>query len=187
MLGGCNRRGFQFFEQLKFKTLQLFVPNSKRLGGYTQWVHFFLQKKGAHHSEDFFKIDHFKATRQKEHGHSYIRALFDKEPGYTLRSPSTKIQGNFKRRPSSSLCQTARGSRATPKWEYFFLQKGTHHAKISRSTTRFRSRKHSDDACSCSSRPKGTRRGFQSSTMKCSGVVSAGPTGYHARKGEDLV
>ena len=36
MIGGCNRRGFQFFEQLRFKTLQLFVPNSKRLGGYTQ-------------------------------------------------------------------------------------------------------------------------------------------------------
>ena len=36
MLGGYNRRGFQFFEQLRFKTLQLFVPNSKRLRGYTQ-------------------------------------------------------------------------------------------------------------------------------------------------------
>ena len=35
MLGGCNRRGFQFFEQLRFKTLQLFVPNSKRLIGNT--------------------------------------------------------------------------------------------------------------------------------------------------------
>ena len=27
-----------------YKTLQLFVPNSKRLGGYTQWVYFFFKK-----------------------------------------------------------------------------------------------------------------------------------------------
>ena len=56
---GYYRRGFQFFEQLRFKTLQLFVPNSKRLRGYTQWVHFFL-KKSAYHSEDFFKTRVFK-------------------------------------------------------------------------------------------------------------------------------
>ena len=36
---------FSSLEQLRFKILQLFVPNSKRLEGYTQWVHFFLQKK----------------------------------------------------------------------------------------------------------------------------------------------
>ena len=76
MLRGCNRKGFQSFEQLRFKTglqqkrfsvtwttqnkdPQLFVPNSKRLGGYIQWVHFFLQKS-AHHSEDFFKTAVFK-------------------------------------------------------------------------------------------------------------------------------
>ena len=41
-------------------------------------MHFFLQKS-AHHSEDFFKTDDFKATQQKEPGHSYIRALFDKK------------------------------------------------------------------------------------------------------------
>ena len=35
---------FQFLEQIRLKTLQLFVPNSKRLGGYTQWVHFFFKK-----------------------------------------------------------------------------------------------------------------------------------------------
>ena len=44
MLKGCNRKGFQSFEQLRFKTLQFFVPNSKRLGGYSQWVHFFFKK-----------------------------------------------------------------------------------------------------------------------------------------------
>ena len=53
--GAATGEVFSSFEQLRFKTLQLFVPNSKRLGGYTQRVHFFLQKS-AHHSEDFFKI-----------------------------------------------------------------------------------------------------------------------------------
>ena len=88
---------------------------------------------------------------------------------FLIKNPGI-CSGTLKRRPSSSLCQKARGSGAIPKWEYFFLQKGTHYAKISRSATRFRSRKHLDDACSCSARPKGTRRGFQSSTMKCSGA-----------------
>ena len=44
MLGGYIKGSSQFFEQLRFKTLQLFVPNNKRLGGYTQWVHFFFKK-----------------------------------------------------------------------------------------------------------------------------------------------
>ena len=145
-------------------------------------MHFFLQKS-ARHQEDFFKIDHFKASRQKEPGSIYIRVLFDKEPGYMLGSLSTKNQGDFKKRPSSSLCQTARGSGDTSKWEYFFLQKGTHHVKISRSATRFRSRKHSDDACSCSTRPEGTRRGFKSSTMKCSGACRCGTHGIPRKEG----
>ena len=105
---------------------------------------------------------------------------------FLIKNPGI-YSGTLKRRPSSSLCQKARGSGATPKWEYFFLQKGTHHAKISRSATRFRSRKHSDDACSCSARPEGTRRGFQNSTMKCSGACRYGLIGYPARKEEDLV
>jgi hypothetical protein len=33
-----------FPEKFIEKTLQLFVPNSKRLGGYNQWVHSILQK-----------------------------------------------------------------------------------------------------------------------------------------------
>ena len=136
-------------------------------------MHFFL-RKSAHHQEDSFKTDHFKTSRQKEPEPSYIRALFDKEPGYMLRNPSTKNQSEFKRRPSSFLCQKARGSGATPKWEYFFLQKGTHHVKISRSATRFRSRKHSDNACFYLARPEGTRQSFQNSTMKCSGACRCG-------------
>ena len=92
---------------------------------------------------------------------------------FLIKNPGICL-GTLKRRPSSSLCQKARGSGATPKLEYFFLQKGTHHAKISRSATRFRSRKHSDDTCSYLARPEETRRGFQSSTMKCSGACRCG-------------
>ena len=85
-------------------------------------MHFFL-RKSARHREDFFKTDHFKASRQKEPGPSHIRVLFDKEPGYMLGSPLTKNQSNFKTRPSSSLFQIARGSGATPRWVYFFFKK----------------------------------------------------------------
>ena len=118
----------------------------------------------------------------KEPGPIYIRVLFDKEPRYMLASPSTKNQSNFKTRPSSSLFQIARGSGATPRWEYFFLQKGTHHSKIPRSTTWFHSRKHSGDACSCSVRPGGKRQGFRSSTMKCSGAYRCGTHGIHRKE-----
>ena len=38
-------------------------------------------------------------------------------------SPSMKNQSNLKTRPSSSLFQIARGSGATPRWEYFFFKK----------------------------------------------------------------
>ena len=77
----------------------------------------FLQKS-AHHSED-----HFKTSRQKEPRPSYIRVLFDKEPGYMLGSPSTKNQSYFKTRPSSSLFQIARGSGATLSECTFFFEK----------------------------------------------------------------
>ena len=65
-----------------------------------------------------------------------------------------------------------------------FFQKSTHHTKISRSATRFQSRKHSDDACSCSTGLEGTRRGFQNSTMKCSGACQCG-THRIPRKGRE--
>jgi hypothetical protein len=39
---------FYFFLRKAKKTLQLFVPNSKRLGSYTQWVHFFFAKSALH-------------------------------------------------------------------------------------------------------------------------------------------
>ena len=110
----------------------------------------------------FFKKAHVtKKTCSRQttsRPHDIPEFFFYKEP----ENPSAKNQSNFKTRPSSYLFQIARGSGATPSWMCFFLQKGAHHPKISRSATRFRSRKHSDDACSCSTRPKGTRRGFQS-------------------------
>ena len=133
--------------------------------------------KNARHQKDFSKTDHFKASRQKEPGPSYIRVLFYKEPGYILGNPSTKNQRNFKTRPSSYLFQIARSSGATPSWMYFFLQKGTHHSKIPGSATWFHSRKHLDDTCFYSARPEGTRQGFQSSTMKCSGACRCGTHG----------
>ena len=54
------------------------------------------------------------------------------------------------------------------------FSKSTHHSKIQRSATWFHSRKHSGDACSCSAGPGGTRQGFRSSTMKCSGACRCG-------------
>ena len=101
-----------------------------------------------------------------------ISELFSiKNPDICLGALRRSIRA-ISRRPSSSLCQIARGSGATPKWEYFFLQKGAHHANISRSATWFRSRKHSDDACSCSARPEGTRRGFQKLNHEVLGGLS---------------
>ena len=82
---------FQFLEQIRLKTLQLFVPNSKRLGGYTQWVHFFLSKKTHVTKKTFSRQNYFKDSRQKEAGLSYTQALLDKEPGNMLGDLSTKI------------------------------------------------------------------------------------------------
>ena len=91
-----------------------FFPNSKRLGGYTHRVHFFLQKS-ARHQGDLFKTHYFKTSR-------YIRVLFYKEPGI-LGYSSAKDQSNFKTRPSSYFFQIARGSGATPSWMCFFLKR----------------------------------------------------------------
>ena len=187
MLGGCNTRGFQFFEQLRFKTLQLFVPNSKRLGGYTQWVHFFL-RKSARQQEDFFKTDHFKASQQKEPGPSYIRVLLDKEPRYMLGSPSTKNQSNFKTRPSSSLFQKARGLGATPRWEYFFLKKKVH------TTRRSHEALHGFAQESTRTMLVPTRQDLKeqdeasrAQPWSARGLVDTEPMGYPTWKREDLV
>ena len=119
-------------------------------------MHFFLQK--AHITQKTSS----KQTTSRPHNKKNpiicsgafrrrIRAISSKDP----QAPCTKQQEAQGLHPNGST---------------FFFKKGTHHAKISRSATRFRSRKHSDNACSCSARLEGTRRGFQSSTMKCSGA-----------------
>ena len=64
-----------------------------------------------------------------------------------------------------------------------FSSKSTHHLKFSRSATWFRSKKHSDDACSYSTRSEGTRRGIQSSTMKCSRACRCETHGIPRKEG----
>ena len=136
-------------------------------------MHFFLQK--THVTKKTSPRQTTSRPHDKKNPDLAISELF------LIKNPGI-CSGTLKRRPSSSLCQKARGSGATPKWEYFFLQKGTHHVKISRSATRFRSRKHSDDACFYLARPEGTRRSFQNSTMKCSGACRCGTHGMPRKK-----
>ena len=96
--------------------------------------------------------------------------FFDKEPRYMLGSPSTKNQSNFQDKTLQLLVPNSKRLRGYTQMGILFLQKSTNHSKIPRSATRFRSGKHSDDACTYSIGPKGTRRGFQNSTIKCSGA-----------------
>jgi hypothetical protein len=72
MLKGCRvqilRRVFQFFQQSKFKTLQLFVPNRKRLGATLSECTFSLKKCTS--LERFLQDRttsrlHFEKTRNK--------------------------------------------------------------------------------------------------------------------------
>ena len=93
--------------------------------------------KSAHHSEDFFKTDDFKATRQKEPRHSYIRALFDKKnldmaksELFSIKNPgicSGTLQRRIRtilRKESQAPCakqQEARGLH--PNGSTFFIKK----------------------------------------------------------------
>ena len=163
--GAATREVYSSFEQLRLKTIQLFISNSKRLGGYTQWVHFFLQK--AHVTKKTYS----RHTTSKPHDISEFFLI--KNPGILGYSPA-KDQRHGGTWPSSYLFQIARGSGATPSWIRFFLQKGTQRSKIPESGTWFHSRKYSDNACFYSARPEWARRGFQSSTMKCSGACRRG-------------
>jgi hypothetical protein len=105
--------------------------------------------------------------------------------GYISLADASKIfDKELKTRPSNSLFQIARGLGATL-IECTF-PKSAHHSKISRSATRFHSRKHSDDACFYSAKPEGTRRGFQSSTMKCSGAYQCGTHRIPCKEGRRL-
>jgi hypothetical protein len=71
-LGDCRvhilRRDFSVLRLRIFKTLQLFVPNSKRLRGYTQWVPFFSEK--VHVTQRSFQEGPLQGFSSKEPGSS---------------------------------------------------------------------------------------------------------------------
>ena len=75
------------------KTLQLLVPNSKRLGGYTQWVHFFL-RKSARHQEDFFKTKLLQGLLTKRSRTELYPSSFQRTQVYA-REPFNKESGRF--------------------------------------------------------------------------------------------
>ena len=138
----------------------------------SEWT---FSSKSAHHQEDLFKTHYSKTSR-------YIWVLFYKEPGYT-RLLFGEGSEQFQDMTLQLLVPNSKRLGATPSWMRFFLQKGTHHSKILESATWFRSEKYSDDACFYSARPEGTRRGFQSSTMKCSGACWCGTHGIPHEEG----
>ena len=122
--------------------------------------------KSAHHSEDFFKTDDFK-----------------KNPGICSGAFRRRIRAISRKDPQAPCAKQQEARGLHPNGSTFFFKKGTLHAKISQSATWFRSRKHPNDACSCSARPERTRRGFQSSTMKCSGACRCGTHGIPHKGG----
>jgi hypothetical protein len=89
---------------------------------------------------------------------------------YPQRTLSIFFPQEIARQDPPTLCSKQQEVRGLHPVGALFPKKSAHHSKISRSATRFYSRKHSDDARFCTAKPEGTRRGFQSSTMKCSGA-----------------
>jgi hypothetical protein len=90
-LGGCRihilRRDFLVLQLKIFKTLQLFVSNSKRLGGYTQGVH-------AHHSR-IFQEGPLQGFSLKEPGSSLFH-LARPEETRRLSSSTMKHSGAYR-------------------------------------------------------------------------------------------
>ena len=117
--------------------------------------------KSAHHSKDFFK-----QMTSRPHD--------KKNPGICSGAFRRRIRAISRKDPQAPCAKQQEARGLHPNGSNFFFKKGTHHAKISRSAARFRSRKHSDDACSYLMRLEGTRRGFQNSTVKCSGAYRYG-------------
>jgi hypothetical protein len=76
---------FIFPEKSIEKTLQLFVSNSKRLGGYIQWMHFFCKKctplGGSYKNTSGFLFENYP-----DHP-----CFYPEEPGGTRRFPSSTI------------------------------------------------------------------------------------------------
>ena len=126
------------------------------------------------------KISSRQATSRPHDKKNPYRAIseffFIKNPGIcsgALRRRSEQFQD----KTLQLLVPNSKRLRGYTQMGILFLQKSTNHSKIPRSATRSHSRKHSDNACSNSARPEGTRRGFQSSTMKCSGACRCGTHG----------
>ena len=99
------------------------------------------------------------------------------------REPFDEESEQFQDKTLQLLIPNSKRLGGYTKMGVFFLQKSTHHSKIPRSAIWFHSRKYSDDACSYSTMPEGTRRGFQSSTMKCSGACRCGTHGIPRKEG----
>ena len=168
----------QIFKQHKGSRPSNFLFQIARGSGATLSECTFSSKKRTS-PKDFLNVDHFKTLRQKEPGTSHIRVLFDKT--------STNNQSNFKTRSSSSLFQIARGSGATPRWEYFFLQKA-------RTTRRSQEALHGFTEESTRTTLVPTRQDLKeqdkasrAQPWSARGLVDTGPTGYPARERGDLV
>ena len=121
--GAAKGEVYSSVEQLRFKTLQLFVPNSKRLRGLHSMSPLFSFEK-AHVTQNTSSRQTTSRPQDKKNPNTAKSELFStRKPSICSGNLSMKNQEDFKERPSSSLCQTARGSGATSKWGYFFFKK----------------------------------------------------------------
>ena len=108
----------------------------------------FFFKKAHVTKKDFFKTDHFKASRQKEARPSYIRVLFYKEPGYTrllfdegseqlqdmtlqLLVPNSKRLGGYTQLDALFSSKKARTTRRSQKALHGFTQESTQMTLVS--------------------------------------------------------
>ena len=82
----------------------------------------FLRKR-ARHQEDFFKTDHFKASRQKELGPSYIRVLFDKKTRVYAREPFDEESEQFQGKTLQLLVLNSKRLGGYTQTDVLFLQK----------------------------------------------------------------
>ena len=118
MLGSPSMKNRSNFKTRPSSSLfQIARGSGATLSEYT----FFFEK--AHITKKTSSRQTTSRPHDKKNPDRAISEFFYKEPGYVLKNPSTKNQSNFKTRPSYSLFQISRGSGATPRWEYFFLQK----------------------------------------------------------------
>ena len=140
-------------------------------------MYFFLQKKAQLTQKTSSRQTTSRPHDKKNPGIAISELFSTKNPGICSGAFRRRIKTISRKDPQAPCAKQQEARGLHPNGSTFFFKKGTHHAKISRSATQFRSRKHSDNACSCSMRLEGTRRGFQNSTMKCSGACRYGAHG----------